>query len=334
MTKEFFLLINILIIPNVLAHAQQNFPHAPEIWSEPVILDTVFARPYALQVSASFTSNIDTAYFEGGTGIYMSYKKDGKWTSRIKLNNNINDVNIAYRNPSISKDGKRLYFSAWKGYGGWDIWYSDWNKQTNDWGEAYNMGPVINNADDQMYLYEVNKDSVFCLSYNETDLYAWNHQENTWVKADSSWYHELGVGDKYGLSMTGNKKKIYFGKLFAYKHLDGKPIYNMDIFVTYWDSTKDYWGDVYSLNINTEPKLYPDSSLTYGGGEYDPWISPDGKVLIFTSDRDAVYDSVNTDDTYKIFISYLLEGFAKPSINELYDNCRRLCKTPKRMVSF
>ena len=180
------------------------------------------------------------------------------------------------------------------------------DKQTNDWGTAYNIGPVINNAGDQMYLYEVNKDTVFCLSYGSTNLYAWKYQDNSWAKIDSFWYHELRVGDKYGLSMTENRRKIYFAKLFVDEHIDEKPIYDVDIYVTYWDSTKNYWGDVFSLNINTVSKLYADSSSAYGGGEYDPWISPNGKVLIFTSDRDAVYDSVRTDNTYKIYISYLL----------------------------
>ena len=286
--KKIFLLI-IISIP-LSVHGQGTFPQAPEIWSEPVILDTALARRYSIEDGPSLTRNLDTIFLAKDDGIYFSFLKDQKWVSPIKLNQNINDGIAAYRNPSISKSGKRLYFSAWKGYGGWDIWYSDWNDDTNDWGVAHNMGPVINNShpDDQMYLYEVSKDTVFCLAYGSTDLFAWNYLSNNWVKIDSFWYHELGVGDKMGLSMTENRKKIYFAKLYAYKHLDGRPVYNIDIFVTYWDSTKNYWGNVYSLNINTEPTLYPDSSRTYGGGEYDPWISPNGKILIFGDVRNFV----------------------------------------------
>jgi hypothetical protein len=81
---------------------------------------------------------------------------------------------VAYRNPTISKNGRRLYFSAWKGYGGWDIWYSDWDKSINDGGQAYNMGNVINDQYNQDMLYEVSKDTVFCLSQSETNLYTLN----------------------------------------------------------------------------------------------------------------------------------------------------------------
>ncbi len=298
--RTIFLLI-IISIP-LSVHGQQTFPEAPEIWSEPVVLDTVFARPMQRSASASFTRNMDTVYFEGGTGIYMSYKKDGKWISRMKLNKNINDTNIAYRNPSISKDGKRLYFSAWKGYGGWDIWYSDWDEGTSDWGVAHNMGPVINNShpDDQMYLYEVSKDTVFCLSYGSTDLFAWNYQSNSLVKIDSFWYHNLGIGDVDGTSMPSNHRKIYYGRGNYYN--SPKHWYNGDVLVTYWDSTKNYWGNPLSLNINTIPKPCPDSSSYYGGGEFYPWISPNGKVLIFTK-----YDYEDTtNNSPKIYVSHLL----------------------------
>ncbi|MCF8356073.1 MAG: T9SS type A sorting domain-containing protein [Melioribacteraceae bacterium] len=298
--KKLIFIIGILLTSNNIA--QQRFPPAPEIWSEPVLLDSSFARQYFWEESPSLSSNMDTIYFDRGNGvIHTAIKRDDKWQPSIKLNDNINGFVSKYR-PSISKDGKRLYLSVWAGYGGWDVWYSDWNYDIGDWGTAYNMGAVINNPGDQMYLYEVNKDTVFCLSYGGTNLYSWNYQENSWTKIDSFWYHELGVGDKMGLSMTENKKKIYFARGFY----NSPEPYNIDILVTYWDSTSNYWGDVYSLNINTEPTFSPDSSHTYGGGEYDPWISPDGKIIIFASNRDAEYDSINTDNATDIYISYLL----------------------------
>jgi len=106
--------------------------------------------------------------------------------------------------------------------GGWDIWYSDWDEKTNDWGVAYNMGPVINNShpDDQMYLYEVSKDTVFCLAYGSTDLFSWNYQTNNWVKIDSFWYHNLGIGDVDGISLPSSHKKIYYGGALITIHLN------------------------------------------------------------------------------------------------------------------
>jgi hypothetical protein len=294
--KRLIFLLNVIILVNI--YAQTKFPIAPEIWSEPTILDTVFTRSW--QTSASFTSSMDTAYYEGGTGIYISYKKNGKWTSRVKLNSTINDQEVAYRTPTISQNGRRLYFSAWKGYGGWDVWYSDWDITSNDWGKAYNMGNIINNQYNQDIVYEVSKDTVFCLSQSETNLYEWSNQNNNWAKIDSFWYHDLGIGDINGIAITKNQKKLYYGRSTVYN----PPKYwrNGDILVTYWDSIRNYWGDPYTLNINTIPRPYPDSSRYYGGGEFYPWISPNGKILIFTK-----YDYADTTNSSpKIYISYLL----------------------------
>jgi len=294
--KKSIILLSLITILEI--SAQQKYPVAPEIWSEPIILDTVFAESW--QRAAFFTSNSDTAYYEGGTGIYMSCKKDGRWTSRVKLNKNVNDQNVAYRNPSISKDGRRLYFSAYKGYGGWDIWFSDLDTNTNDWGNAYNMGNIINNQYSQDFLYEVSKDTVFCLSQSSTALYVWNILKNNWSKIDSFWYHDIGIGEIDGISMPLTSKKIYYGGGTYYN--PPKYWYNGDIVVTYWDTTKNYWSNPFVLNINTTPKPYPDSARYYGGGEFFPWISPNGKILIFTK---YDYDDT-TNSSPKIVVSYLL----------------------------
>ncbi len=300
--KQIIPLLFLIMSYNVFA--QESYPLSPEVWSEPVPLDTSFARPFFWEESPSLTASFDTMYFDRGDGtIHISIKVNGRWQPSIKLNNNINGFSSKYR-PSISKDGKRLYFSAWAGYSDWDIWYSDWDTVTNDWGVAKNMGPEINLSGGQYYLYELGKDTIFCLSYGSTDLYAWNSESDRWMKIDSFWYHKLGVGDLMGLSETNDRKKIYFG-LTLY-HLYQKIQFDVDILVTYWDSTKNYWGDVYSLNIDTRPKLGPDSVTVYGGGEWDPWISPDGKILLFSSNRDAAYDSINTDNSSNLYISHLL----------------------------
>jgi len=57
-----------------------------------------------------------------------------------------------------------------------------------------------------------------------------------------------------------------------------------------------------SLNINTIPKPNSNSSSYYGGGEFYPWVSPNGKVLIFTR-----YDYEDTtNNSPKIYVSHLL----------------------------
>src|SRR5690606_13684568 len=75
-------------------------------------------------------------------GIYVSDLVDGKWTEPKEFTHNNKQYN--YLTPALSADGKQLYFASDKpgGYGGTDLYYSEWNQQ--DWGEPINMGPRVN----------------------------------------------------------------------------------------------------------------------------------------------------------------------------------------------
>jgi len=95
--------------------------------------------------------------------IFRSRKKaDGTWEPAqivqifTDIDNSLTDIilrddtfNIGQ--PSISSDGKFLYFSTDRhgGYGGNDIYYCE--KKLGMWGSPINMGPEINTQGDEMY---------------------------------------------------------------------------------------------------------------------------------------------------------------------------------------
>lgn len=104
------------------------------------------------------------------TLIYSSYGEDGKNGKDIyrlkKLSNgkwspvpeNLTWVNTPADEefPALSKDGKTLYFSS-KGYvnmGGYDIFKSVFNEETNEWSKPVNMGSPINSPYDDIYFLE------------------------------------------------------------------------------------------------------------------------------------------------------------------------------------
>jgi Tol biopolymer transport system component len=285
-------LLNIPVLP-------QDWPTAPEVWSEPVLLDSVFGMSHQIESSPSLTPDFDTLYLGKGDGIYNSVKTNGIWQEPVKLNSSINPGGVATRYSSISKDGKRLYFSGWGGYGGWDLWYSNWDDSLNDWSETVNMGPDINTEGHDLYIYEVSKDTIYVTQQTQyPNLYVLDNNSGHWEKADSFWYHPIGGAEMYGLSLTGNKEKMYFGKRRWERE------WGIDLCVTYWDKTENYWGDVFYLNINTQ--TIPWQNETISGIDSYPWISPDGKKMIFSSNRigDVVKDS--SDDETNLYISYLL----------------------------
>ncbi len=76
--------------------------------------------------------------------IYVTHLTDEGWTKLKPLNDNINTV-YHETHASISYNGKTLYFTSNRegGYGGMDIYKAELDS-TNDWGKAYNLGPVIN----------------------------------------------------------------------------------------------------------------------------------------------------------------------------------------------
>ncbi|RLD46243.1 MAG: hypothetical protein DRI86_03700 [Bacteroidetes bacterium] len=90
------------------------------------------------QIKKDRTLNCDIAY---------SKYEDGYWSDIISLGSNINTPDYWESMPSISSDGKTIFFVSNRagGFGGSDIYRSTKNKN-GKWGKAVNMGPSINTA--------------------------------------------------------------------------------------------------------------------------------------------------------------------------------------------
>jgi outer membrane protein OmpA-like peptidoglycan-associated protein len=94
--------------------------------------------------------------------LYVSTKDNGKWGKIISLPFNSKEYSTS--NPSLSRDGKTLYFSSDMpgGIGGVDIWKVAVNSADNSYGNPENLGAKINTegnesfpfiADDNATLY-------------------------------------------------------------------------------------------------------------------------------------------------------------------------------------
>ncbi|MBL0340184.1 MAG: PD40 domain-containing protein [Bacteroidetes bacterium] len=82
--------------------------------------------------------------------ILMSYIDKGEWTLPIDPGKNIN---TKYHESSacLSADGNTIYFSSDRpgGYGGRDLYKSQWDPIKKEWGVALNLGAVINTPFDE-----------------------------------------------------------------------------------------------------------------------------------------------------------------------------------------
>ena len=79
----------------------------------------------------------------GQVFLYRATKENGKWTNMEPVP--FNDKNWSTSNPSISKDGKTLYFTSDREgtMGSTDIWKVE-VKGNNSYGEPQNLGPKVN----------------------------------------------------------------------------------------------------------------------------------------------------------------------------------------------
>lgn len=95
--------------------------------------------------------------------LYKATKKDGSWTEGKPLP--INNKEYSLRSPSISKDGKTLYFSSDMpgGLGGEDIWKVSVNG--DEYGTPVNLGPKINSEASEGFPF-ITDDNVLFFSSN------------------------------------------------------------------------------------------------------------------------------------------------------------------------
>lgn len=298
--------ITLIVLFSAITLLAQDYPLAPEVWSQPVKIDSLSLIDRG-ERNPSLTENLDTMYLFIADGIYMSVFENSNWRKPIRLSRNVNSGG-AIRNPSISRNGKRIYYAAWGGYGSWDIWYNDWDKTLNDWGKAKNLGNTLNSSGMEWYLYEVSDDSLFILNDRVATpspvLYVFDKLMNNWVIADSFNYHMLGCCSMQGLSMPANRNKIYYSDISSLWS-GGIDKHYSELCVVYWDSVKNYWSEPYFLNINalaSQADTTNPFSWTGGMDEF-PWISPDGKTLYFASNRLTDEDSLGFTN---IYVSYLL----------------------------
>lgn len=135
--------------------------------------------------------------------VYRYREPDGSWSEPEYLNFFADSVNIGH--PSISPDGRRLYFSAVgdpNSYGGADLYYV---RQTNEgWGSPINLGPRINTEGNEVFPYATADRILYFSSDGHPGLGGldiWQTQEisQKWIAPQSLGYPLNSGADDFGL---------------------------------------------------------------------------------------------------------------------------------------
>lgn len=130
-------------------------------WTEPEALNGNINSTF-FENAASISPDGNTLYFSSDRpisagkvdlDIYYSQKdRKGEWGPAKNIGA---VINTPYDDdgPFIDSDGKTLYFSSkgHKGMGGYDIYKTIYNKDTDEWSEPVNMGYPLNSPDNDIY---------------------------------------------------------------------------------------------------------------------------------------------------------------------------------------
>lgn len=170
---------------------------------------------------------------EGIGNIYSTSLNGDKWSEPVKLNNNIN---TKHWEPSafISADGNTLYFTSNRpgGYGGRDL-YTSTKSSDGDWGNATNMGPVINTPfdEDAPYIHPDGVTLAFSSNGHNTmggfDIFTSTlSYDGTWSNPENIGYPINTTDDDIFYMTSPDGKKAYFSS-FRANGQGGKDIYEL-----------------------------------------------------------------------------------------------------------
>ncbi len=152
----------------------------------------------------------------GRCDIYIAQKRGDDWGKPFDLSEPINTSGWESQ-PSISADGRTLYFVSNKkgGYGGYDIWKS--TLTAKGWGEPENMGPNINTSYNEQSPFIHADDSTLYFNSNgwpglgNKDLFVSRlGKDGKWQKPENLGYPINTNGDENGLTLTAQGNYAFF----------------------------------------------------------------------------------------------------------------------------
>jgi outer membrane protein OmpA-like peptidoglycan-associated protein/Tol biopolymer transport system component len=153
---------------------------------------------------------------EGMCDIYQSRWEDGKWTPPINLGIPVNS-RYSEKHPTISADGRRLYFTSNKpgGKGSYDIWMSE--NGGDGWSDPVNLGDSVNTSGlEQSPFIHPDQQSLYFSStgwpgMGQGDLFITRNRSGVkWSTPENLGYPINTYNDEIGLSVSATGDRAYF----------------------------------------------------------------------------------------------------------------------------
>ncbi len=232
--------------------------------------------------------------------IYVSYFKDDKWSKLVNLGPNINGKYSWESQPSISADGKTLYFASvrpenigfdYDNNQSSDIYYATRN-ENGQWGKAQNIGRPINTEGNEKSPFIHTDSRTLYFSSDEHpgiggyDIFYAKETPKGWSKPKNIGYPINKEADEVGFFVSTNGKKAYFSsdKLEDVKRWN---IYSFDLY----------------KEARPEKVLFTKGQLVDEAGN----ALTDAKVEIRTSNSDKVVEGMVDKKTGDYAIAVAVE---------------------------
>jgi hypothetical protein len=194
-------------------------------------------------------------------GLFVSAKSDGVWGPLEYITIVGNPSNLR---PSISQDGREVYFSACcGGYGDHDIWKTVYDTISHSWGVPVNLGPNVN--------AEWGQGNPF-LSYDGQNLYF----------VESSFRFD-GVVVSHWNGSEWSYPELVFDMVFFLAESVSLTMDENEMYIGAYSDNR--WRVFYSHNDSTENWTYPVSFAPindHGVSGY-PRVNADGSRVYFFS---------------------------------------------------
>ncbi len=286
--------------------------------------------------SLYFTRCGDNTNGYGDCDIYQSKRiGDNQWGEVKNLGQAVNSVYWESQ-PHISPDGKVLFFTSNRrgGFGGTDLYFSLYDHKSDQWGPAFNMGPVINTSQNEVtpYFHKINQTLYFSstgqlTSFGGYDIYKsrrlnqlWNNTNNTWEEP-----HNLGplintLGNEYYFAIDGKGETIFFSRsdgkknhleqnfdLFSFPMpMEARPdaITTLKGYLIDEETGKPLVGTVMLLDLDREIEIQPKKANDRGYFEFDIVKNNRYRIVVMGPNYLTIKKDldVKSDTTFKIFI--------------------------------
>ena len=192
-------------------------------WTKATKLSSIINTPFnegALSISSDGSYCFFTACGRsngyGLCDIYMAKNENGKWTRPVNIGRPVNSK-YSEKQPSISSDGKTLYFSSNRpgGKGNMDLWVSTY--ENSRWSEPQNLGDSINtfNSEISPFIHHDNQTLYFAsnghMGMGGYDMFV-SRKDSTekWSRPENLGYPINTFGEEFGMIINSEGNKAFF----------------------------------------------------------------------------------------------------------------------------